>query len=1324
MKYILLKPLLVLLCVGLFLPGQAQQIDQLEYFYDSDPGYGNGTAISLSPSAKIDTTLNLSTGGLQNGPHQLFVRAQDSAGHWSLAHHAQFYLIQTASLNPFALDRIEYFIDDDPGYGNATSILLNSANTVDSTFNIPLSGLDAGIHRLFVRTRNVAGFWSLNHFQTFFHYPSATANLLQVRRIEYFFDTDPGFGAATPIPISPDTSVDVMANIDISGLAPGVHHLNIRAQGSNGFWSLIETRPFLKGTTSAFQSPNRIEEIEYFFDSDPGYGNGNAITITPDTTIDIMHVLDLSSLPPGMHTLMLRARGSSGFWSLVNSSPFMLFQGDTSFARIVEAEYFYDQDPGYGNGTAIPLDSLTSVDTTLVLSTTGLSQDTHRVFIRVRDNMNRWSLIQNFKTCYPGEPTAGFEEVRYGPTVSFSDTSDLADRYLWDFGDGSTDTVSHPLHEYQPGNYLVMQIVSNFCGIDTVVHPLIIQGVETFSPNVGGNIGDVRVDVYGGGFDTLTGMRLKRSGYADIVPTDTIFVHGERFTSTLDLRGKALGFWDVRVEYGNGDTVVFPGGFEIQPGTFPNPQANIIGPSVIRPGRWIDYTIQVSNDANVEATGVPVWFAVDRDAEVEILFELLLSDSTYFDFDTISPWVLIDTLYGEPFEAKMYSLFVPFVRANSSTDFDIRIKYNSAGTQTMAAWAHAPFYGSPFSPFVPPCIDGAFDFTMSLFSIANPLGGCVYSFLSVQLDPFAIDPEGSDGKAAFNFAFGVLNTLVSCASLANPVGIAFNTVKNLVTYGSAIQIGNKMACCFQNCENPVAPPPSSTDSLRPPPLPPIPVLKKPVEVVNSYDPNDKLGPLGPGQPQYINESHYFRYMIRFENVDSATAAAQVATVCDTLDPAVFDLNTFALESFKIGDSLYRIPSERQSWTQDIPLDSMPGTYLRVNAIFHPQTGIARWEFLTMDSATNDITQNPLAGFLPPNLFPPAGEGAVAFSIQQKDSLDHGTHFKNTAAIVFDINPPIVTNQWENTLDTLSPVTVMNTIPAVQYDSLVQLNWSGSDSGSGVAYYNLYMAKNNSNFDLLAYFYRDTAYTFTAEADSLYQFFCEAVDSVNNREVKPPAAEITFQYIDTCTYIYTQVDTSICPGESFDGYTLAGMYVDSFASPNACDSIRTLNLGVWPVPQTPSVTQISSDSLKCSEVGDWYEWRFNGNLLPVQTQSIHAVQSGDYSVLVIDSNGCESAISADFPFAYTSISSQELPEIIQIIPNPSNGKFNLINVPESPHPIYIQVKSLWGHLVSATGPISLQGPTAVLDLTFLSDGVYFVEIERNKERLYRKVSIVR
>lgn len=66
-------------------------------------------------------------------------------------------------------------------------------------------------------------------------------------------------------------------------------------------------------------------------------------------------------------------------------------------------------------------------------------------------------------------PTAEFEYFLNSLTISFINTSNLDSIWFWDFGDGSTDSIAEPAHEYAaPGTYTITLVVGNACGTDTL----------------------------------------------------------------------------------------------------------------------------------------------------------------------------------------------------------------------------------------------------------------------------------------------------------------------------------------------------------------------------------------------------------------------------------------------------------------------------------------------------------------------------------------------------------------------------------------------------------------------------------------------------------------------------------------------------------------------------------------------------------------------------------------------------------------------------------------------------------------------------------------
>ncbi len=214
----------------------------------------------------------------------------------------------------------EYFIDADPGYGAASPIAISPAPNLDNlNFSIPVSGVQEGMHTLYIRVKDGLGKWSLTSNR-----PFLKLNLVSppdISRLEYFIDTDPGVGSGVSVTVTPGINLNnIVANIDDSSLAVGVHTLYFRARDASGKWSLASNRPFYKFDLHI--RPD-ISEAEYFIDADPGVGLATALPVTasPDIT-NLVFPIDITCYTPGDHELYTRSRDALGKWSLTNAGQF------------------------------------------------------------------------------------------------------------------------------------------------------------------------------------------------------------------------------------------------------------------------------------------------------------------------------------------------------------------------------------------------------------------------------------------------------------------------------------------------------------------------------------------------------------------------------------------------------------------------------------------------------------------------------------------------------------------------------------------------------------------------------------------------------------------------------------------------------------------------------------------------------------------------------------------------------------------------------------------------------------------------------------------
>ncbi|MBV6441436.1 MAG: PKD domain-containing protein [Haliscomenobacteraceae bacterium CHB4] len=79
-----------------------------------------------------------------------------------------------------------------------------------------------------------------------------------------------------------------------------------------------------------------------------------------------------------------------------------------------------------------------------------------------------------------GPPTTNFTSNVNGLTVSFTNNSQNAVSYLWDFGDGSTSIESNPTHTYAAGGtYTITLSATNNCGTTTVTQQIVIESAPS-----------------------------------------------------------------------------------------------------------------------------------------------------------------------------------------------------------------------------------------------------------------------------------------------------------------------------------------------------------------------------------------------------------------------------------------------------------------------------------------------------------------------------------------------------------------------------------------------------------------------------------------------------------------------------------------------------------------------------------------------------------------------------------------------------------------------------------------------------------------------------
>jgi len=234
----------------------ATNLTKAEYFFDADPGFGNGTPISFTPGNSVTIpALNVNIGSLAPGFHFISFRFRDDRGRWTHASTQSFYVIPPITTDlATSITRIEYFFNTDLGPGNNTSIPITAGSPQNNSFPITLPGtLTPGFHQIGFRYRDNKNRWSHAETRTFYVVPPLPPSDREIVAAEYYIDSPQGTGTPIRIPgITPATTVDQLVALDMTGVPTGNHTLTIRLKDSEGMWSYLATENF---TVSACTPP-------------------------------------------------------------------------------------------------------------------------------------------------------------------------------------------------------------------------------------------------------------------------------------------------------------------------------------------------------------------------------------------------------------------------------------------------------------------------------------------------------------------------------------------------------------------------------------------------------------------------------------------------------------------------------------------------------------------------------------------------------------------------------------------------------------------------------------------------------------------------------------------------------------------------------------------------------------------------------------------------------------------------------------------------------------------------------------------------------------
>ncbi|MBN1390961.1 MAG: hypothetical protein JXA22_10010 [Candidatus Thermoplasmatota archaeon] len=290
------------------------------------------------------------------------------------------------------------------------------------------------------------------------------------------------------------------------------------------------------------------------------------------------------------------------------------------------------------------------------------------------------------------------------------------------------------------------------------------------------------------------------------------------------------------------------------------------------------------------------------------------------------------------------------------------------------------------------------------------------------------------------------------------------------------------------------------------------------------DPNQKIGPSGQGDGHYVVEGVTLSYRVEFENMEDATAPAQIITVRDPLSEDL-DWSTFELTQIGFGGKVLQLEEGTRSMEELIGYRYSDDEYyidiaVLVQAGIDMETGEVYLDLISMDGDTGLLPPVDI-GLLPPEDGTGRGQGSFSYIVHSREGIADGTEIRNIATIQFDHGLRIDTNQIDPldkmkgtdpgrealvTIDADPPSSRVNGLPD-KVSGTFEVSWGGSDGkGSGIASFDIFVSHNGDPWTLWLDDTTNVSAPYVGEEGHNYGFYSIAEDNVGHREEKPTAME--------------------------------------------------------------------------------------------------------------------------------------------------------------------------------------------------------------------------
>lgn len=206
----------------------------------------------------------------------------------------------------------EYWINND--YSSSIKKQINANQLISISEDLPITKAKFGFNLLSIRFKDNQGRWSSTVTRIFFNTLNSGESSRRISEVEYWINND--FNNRQKLIVD---SGNIVANIDISQIPNGFHHISFRFKDNTGLFSSAITKVIFKAGQGK-ENTNKIAAYRYWF----GNTFEQTKTVQLSEPTPLAKVSTIIDLPPDtVESFNIQFLDTAGLWSTVYTRKFL-----------------------------------------------------------------------------------------------------------------------------------------------------------------------------------------------------------------------------------------------------------------------------------------------------------------------------------------------------------------------------------------------------------------------------------------------------------------------------------------------------------------------------------------------------------------------------------------------------------------------------------------------------------------------------------------------------------------------------------------------------------------------------------------------------------------------------------------------------------------------------------------------------------------------------------------------------------------------------------------------------------------------------------------